>query len=538
MTNTRAIILNNLSFHIDNTPVNFTNINLSFDSLKYGIVGDNGVGKSTFLNVLLGNIIPDSGMLHTPKLMAVPQSHTFINKSATIAEALMVEHLLSAIRRIKCGGIDETDFEILADYWDIEQRVRDALRHFDLWPIDLNSSFHCLSAGQKTKVLLAKTRIFSADFLLFDEPTNNLDSDAREILYHYIENASQGIIVVSHDRKLLNICDVILEITTKGIEVYGGNYDFYHEQKQIKKSALAHDLQAQKAQLNKSKAIVQNRLEKHAQGEARGRKKIKQQIKAKGQYNKIEMNSKKGKSENSNRRIRQQADRKLTNIREMLQTTQMQLEKDKPFSISLANTAVSNNKCVLKIEALNFCYPMQTSLINNVNFDIIGASRVAIIGNNGSGKSTLIKLIRGILKPQQGSITMGVNEIVYLDQSVSLLAPEQSLVANYLRLNPSAKPFDAYAALAAFKFRNTAAEKIVSCLSGGEKMRAGLAISLMSIKPPQLIILDEPTNHLDLDAIEAVEEALNLYQGAMLVVSHDQQFLENIQITKQFYLSR
>src|SRR5690606_8046544 len=141
----------------------------------------------------------------------------------------------------------------------------------------LNQLFHQLSGGQKTKALLAKTLIFTADFFLFDEPTNNLDAQSRAILYRYIENSSKGVIIVSHDRKLLNKCDRIIEITTKGIDVYGGNYDFYKEQKELKRLAIEHDIQARTETLIHSKKAVQTRMERHQQNESRGRKeKIKQ----------------------------------------------------------------------------------------------------------------------------------------------------------------------------------------------------------------------------------------------------------------------
>jgi ATPase subunit of ABC transporter with duplicated ATPase domains len=161
---------------------------------------------------------------------------------------------------------------------------------------------------------------------------------------------------------------------------------------------------------------------------------------------------------------------------------------------------------------------------------MMGPERVAITGPNGCGKSTLIQLIRGLLIPCSGKIIVGVENIAYLDQTVSFLNHNHTLIENFLHLNREAKPFDAYSALASFKFRNKDAEKTVGDLSGGERMRAALAISLMASNAPQLIILDEPTNHLDLDTIEAIEEALRLYQGAILAVSHDDRFLENIGI--------
>ena len=467
----------------------------------------------------------------------MPQSHLPVDSKASISDILGVSPILQALERINNGSVDETDFDIVADHWDIEKRIQDALSTFNLWPIDLNQSFHQLSGGQKTKALLAKMLIFTADFFLFDEPTNNLDAQSRDILYQHIENTSKGVIIVSHDRKLLNKCHCIIEITTKGIDVYGGNYDFYKEQKELKRLAIEHEIQARTETLIHSKKAIQTRMERRQQNESRGRKEKIKQIKGKGSYNKIELKSKKGKSENTNRRIRLQATRKLNAVNQELSAARSQFEVQEQLDVVLAQTKVPNNKVVINIENLCFGYDQQNKLINNFNCHLSGPDRVAITGPNGCGKSTLIQLIRGLLIPNAGEITVGVKTIAYLDQAVSFLNPSLSIVENFLILNPDTQPFDAYSALASFKFRNKDAEKCVGQLSGGERMRAGLAVSLMSSPPPQLIILDEPTNHLDLDAIEAIENALKLYQGAILAVSHDETFLNNIAINQTIILN-
>ncbi len=539
MSKTPNIILNNLSFHLDNSLVNFTNVNLSFESLKYGIVGWNGAGKSTFLKLLSGELVPSAGtVLSSGQIASVPQNHQAIPLDASIAHVLGIEPILQALHRIRHGSIAAEDFQIAEQHWDLEEKLHTILADLNLSSIDLHGSFHQLSGGEKTKILLAKTRLTSVDFLLFDEPTNNLDSESRDIFYRYVDGLSIGVIIASHDRVLLNQCERILEITTKGINLYGGNYDFYHAQKQIKQKALEHNIQACTEKLMKSKQVVQTRFERHAQKQSQGRSKAHAQLKAKGQYNKIEIKSKKGRSENTNRRIRQQADRKLQRIKEELNHIRNQQEITKNLSINLSATAVPNNKEVISIESLNFHYADRPNLIADFNFILSGPQRMAIMGKNGCGKSTLIKLIRGLLKPCSGNIRIGVKYIAYLDQSVSFLDPNLSIVDNFMNANHDLSINDAYAALAAFKFRNKQAEKSVGMLSGGEKMRAGLAVSLMSKHPPQLLILDEPTNHLDIEAVEAIEQALMLYQGALLAVSHDARFLENIYIDRYIELVR
>ncbi|OGV27693.1 MAG: hypothetical protein A3F18_00885 [Legionellales bacterium RIFCSPHIGHO2_12_FULL_37_14] len=530
---TPHIITNNLSFHIDQTSVQFDNANLSFESAKYGIVGNNGCGKTTFLKLLTGELMPDNGaILRSGSLLYLPQSHESFDQQATVGDILSVSTILKALNNITNGSTDLNDFDLVANHWDIDERIHYAFVQFNLEQINLKQPFHQLSGGQKTKILLAKTMIFTTDFILLDEPTNNLDSASRKLFYQFVNTSKSGLIIVSHDRQLLNLCDKIIEISSQGFSVYGGNYDFYAHQKQIEKNALQQAIQSNKEKLLKAKHTVQTRMEHHQQNESHGRKEKKKQIQAKGRYNKIEINSKKGQSQSTNRRIRLQASKQLGQLDTALSNALEKVDRQEPFNIDLSTTNVPQGKTVLHLENIYFSYDHYHSLIENFSLHMIGPERVALIGPNGSGKSTLINLIRGLLQPQSGTINVGIKQVAYLDQTASFLNQRQSLVDNFLVHNPNATLFNAYSALAQFKFRNKDAEKLVGQLSGGEKMRGSLAISLMSSPAPQLVILDEPTNYLDLSAISAIEEALQYYQGAMILISHDQQFVKNIGITK------
>ena len=413
--------------------------------MKYGIVGKNGVGKTTLLRLLLQDLMPDSGTIQRfCNIIDLPQSHMLIDKQATIADALGISEILFALEQINTGCMDENNFAIVADHWDIEKRTQDALSTFNLYSINLNRLFHQLSGGQKTKVLLSKTLIFPDYFVIFDEPTNNLDAESRYRLYQYIANSSQGMIIVSHDRTLLNLCSQIIEITTKGIHQYGGNYDFYHEQKKIKSRAIQQAIQSRADILIKAKHNIQTRMERHQKNESRGYKVKAAQIKAKGSYDKIQLKSMQGRSEKTNRRIRLQSDRMLEQVNAELLSARALLEVDKNLNISLTKTKVPNNKTVINIENIFFSYDNQYDIIKDFNLHMSGSDRIAITGPNGCGKTTLIKLIRGILLPGSGEITIGVNSIAYLDQAVSFLKPSLSIIENFLNINPKANPFEAY----------------------------------------------------------------------------------------------
>lgn len=349
--NSPRLILNSVSYSLPNTPVRFSDINISFENGKYGITGQNGVGKTTFLRVLIGDVRPSSGSIQRlGNLINIPQDHALIETNALVSDALGVSHILRALKRINTGNIHESDFEIMTDFLDIEKRIQVTLTHFNLCPMDLSKPFHQLSGGQKTKILLAKTFILPVDFYLFDEPTNNLDRESRQILYHYIKDSPKAMIIVSHDRTLLNQCDKMIEVATKGIDVYGGNYDFYKQQKENKVQAIQQEIQARTEILLKAKKNVQTQMKRHQQNEAKGRKEKATQIKAKGSYDKIALKAQKGRSEKTNRRIRLQSDRKLALINEELLDARNQLEIDEKLDVCLEATKVPNNKSVISIK--------------------------------------------------------------------------------------------------------------------------------------------------------------------------------------------
>ncbi len=537
MSASPRIILNNLSFTHPQASVNFKDINLTFESGKYGVVGKNGIGKTTFLKLITGSLPAISGNILREAVIAEFVQNDYLQYSNTsIAKVLGVDNILQALLRIHEGEINEKDFETVNDQWRIELKIKTALKAFNLWPLSLNRSFDELSGGQKTKLLLAKVLIFKSDFMIFDEPTNNLDAETRKIFYDFIETQPKNIIVVSHDCSLLNHCNKIIEITQTGIHLYGGNYDFYKAQKHLKEQALEQAFQTKISQLSKSKVSIQKTMERHEKNAARGNKEKARQIKGIGSYNKIELKSKKGQSEQTNRRLRNQANRKLTSVNEQLDTAKKTIEMQKKLNVVLPKDSFVAQKKILELHEVCFCYEKNKPLIQNFSITVRGSERVALTGSNGSGKSTLVKLICGMLTAQNGKVNLNTDNIAYFDQSVSFLDASLSLLDNFIKLHPGTKQFAAYKALAAFNFRNKAAEKKIMHLSEGEKMRAGLAMTLLGDKLPELIILDEPTNHLDLTTIEVIEQAIAEYSGAVLAICHDKDFLQHIHIQREVAL--
>jgi ATPase subunit of ABC transporter with duplicated ATPase domains len=308
--------------------------------------------------------------------------------------------------------------------------------------------------------------------------------------------------------------------------LYGGNYQAYVEQKSIELAAKQQQLQDAEKAIAKAERSVQGSREKHEQRASKGQK-----LRDAGKIDKLTANAARGRSERSQHRLSLQKDKLLAEAESNLQTAKSQLEVLETIKVLLPSTEVPAGKMVLAIEDLHFAYEDQAKLISHFNLLVKGPERIAISGQNGAGKSTLVKLILGQLQPNSGVIDLKV-KTHYLDQQVGILNPELSVLDNFLLLNPESSTQDAYAKLARFLFRNHSALKLAKQLSGGERLRAGLACLLQSPNPPQLLILDEPTNHLDLSSISCIESALQCYQGALLIISHDSYFLQNVNIEK------
>ena len=220
---------------------------------------------------------------------------------------------------------------------------------------------------------------------------------------------------------------------------------------------------------------------------------------------------------------------------EAVNTARARLEVLQPFVVRILPSGLSAGRGVLSVHELCAGYDGDAPILRGMSFEMRGPERVALAGPNGSGKSTLLATITGALPPLSGSVDIQVPAVL-LDQEVSLLDGASTILENFQRINLETDENACRAALARFRFRADAALQIVSTLSGGERLRAGLACVLGGGSPPQLLILDEPTNHMDIASLETVEAGLNAYDGALLIVSHDETFLARIGITRRIDL--
>ncbi|MGQ3889821.1 ABC-F family ATP-binding cassette domain-containing protein [Legionella sp. CNM-1927-20] len=527
-----SIIARHLSYAFITTDSPIKDLSLSLVQKRYGIVGDNGVGKTTLLKILAKLLEPQQGCLEIQGTIEYcPQINTHYDKS-TVADLLGINKKLKALQRIAEGYFFEDDYDLIGDDWDIETRARQLLIDLDLKTISFNRALTSLSGGQKTKCWLARAMLSQADFILLDEPTNNLDTDTKNYLFTWLQKTKQGILIASHDRQLLNYVDEIIELTSIGAKHFGGNYSLYQEQKLIEQQATLQQFAAAKKQLKNTTNTIQETREKHEQRRKQGRA-----LRKAGKIDKLTANAKQGRSEKTQSKNKIQAALSLQKVKDKIQAIKSNIEIKEKITANLDSDKLPVNKIIINIEELTFGFNEQVPLFINFNLTLLGNDRIAFTGKNGAGKSTLIQLILGHLKPQQGRIYRGFSAACYLDQNLNYLDENLTLIENLCLRDPTLSLQEAYARLAAFNFRNKLAMKRACELSGGEYMRASLAISLAVEKQPQLLILDEPTNHLDIRSIEAIEDMLCVYQGALVIVSHDKTFLSNIGITKYIHLS-
>lgn len=522
-----SIVCSNLSFSTPDGRQLFSGIDLAFGPGRTGLIGRNGVGKSTLLHLIGGRLKPQTGSATVNGTIAVFDQTVQVDPAATVADLFGARTQLALIRAASAG---EATVDELADIdWTLEPRMEAALARMGLNAMP-QTPLHTLSGGQRTRAGLAPLLFSDADFLLLDEPTNNLDRDGRKALCEMLAGWRKGALVVSHDRELLGLMDEIVELTPLGATRYGGNWSHYQERKALELAAARHDLEVAENKSAEIARATQLASERKARKDSGGRRKA-----AKGDMPRILLGGMKERAENSGGAGARLADARQAEACEAVSAARERIEVLQKLSVSLPSTGLAAGKTVLRLDRISAGYEADRPVLRDVSLTVTGPERIAITGPNGSGKTTLLEVIAGRLAPFCGTVKVAA-DMAMLDQRASLLDPNLSVRDNFRKLNPGSTENARRSALARFRFRAEAALQQVAELSGGELLRAALACVLGGDRPPPLLILDEPTNHLDLDSIAAIEAGLQAYDGALLVVSHDEAFLEALAIPRRIEL--
>ncbi|WP_428659340.1 ABC-F family ATP-binding cassette domain-containing protein [Runella sp.] len=519
----------NLSYIHPNKDLLFENINLTITGLqKIALIGNNGIGKSTLLKIMAGVLQPSNGFIITDSTpYYVPQLFGQFN-DLTIAQALRIEDKLRALKAILDGNVTEDNLVLLNDDWNIEERCHEALTYWKPGEFDLNRKMATLSGGQKTKVFLAGISIHQPKIILLDEPGNHLDTLGRQILYDFILSTSATLVLVSHDRALLNMLDSLYELSKNGITVYGGNYDFYAEQKQIESNALNQDLRSKEKALRKAKEIERETVERQQKLDARGKKK-----QEKAGLPTISMKTFKNNAEKSTARTKDVHAEKVGAISQQLSQLRKELPDADKIKFGFDNSSLHKGKVLVEAKNINFGYQQRLLWKQSLDLLITSGERIGVKGFNGSGKTTLLKLILGEIEPQSGTIQRADRKAVYIDQDYSLINNALTVYEQAQQFNSANLPeHEIKIRLNRFLFTKGYWDKSCNGLSGGEKMRLMLCCLTISNQSPDVIILDEPTNNLDIQNIEILTAAINEYKGTLIVVSHDSYFLEQINIER------
>lgn len=516
-----------LSWHTPNNEPLFTDLNLALGPHRTGLVGRNGTGKTTLLRLIYGELSPAAGTINTPPSVGFLRQNPEQLEDGTIADLFGVTEQLAILARVERG--EATADEIANADWTLAARLERALRRLGLEQRP-EAPLATLSGGQRTRASLAALVFAEPEVLLLDEPTNHLDRAGRRHVIDTLREWRGCVVVASHDRTLLDGMDAIVELTSLGARTYGGNYRAYRAAKDAELASAESELTRAERALSDAHAKAQIAAERKSRTDRYGK-----QLRASGSQSKLAADAAKERSEGSGSSAARLRNRQAKEAEGALQTARAAVEVLEPLVMDIPASGLAAGRDVLRVERLWFRYQNDTPVLEDVSFSIRGPERVAIEGANGAGKSTLLACIQGALTPQAGTVCVHVPAAL-IDQDLSLLDPAETVRDAFARIDPDASENDRRAALARFVFRGEDAHRPIRSLSGGERMRAGLACTLGHSHPRQLLLLDEPSNHLDIEAVETLEAALKGYDGAILVVSHDQAFLDRIGVERRIAL--
>ncbi|MEV6662123.1 ABC-F family ATP-binding cassette domain-containing protein [Streptomyces nigra] len=505
----------------DGSPV-FEGLDVAFGPGRTGLVGVNGSGKSTLLKLIAGELTPADGVVRVAgEIGYLPQNVT-LDTALRVDQALGIAGKRAALHAIEAGDVAEEHFETVGDDWDVEERALATLGELGLGHVELDRTIGEVSGGESVLLRLAALLLRRPDVLLLDEPTNNLDLYARRRLYAAVESWPGVMVVVSHDRELLDLVDQIADLRYGEISWYGGNYSAYEVALATEQEAAERMVRVAEADLRKQKRELID-----AQVKLARRKRYGQKMWDQKREPKIVMGARKRAAQESAGKHRIMHEERLAEAKERLGDAVDAVRDDDEIRVDLPYTAVPPGRSVLALRELEVSYGARVP----GGLDVHGPERIALVGRNGAGKTTLLRTIAGELAPVAGEVTAHV-PLRFLPQRLDVLDDTVSVVDNVARFAPGAGNNRIRAQLARFLFRGARADQLAETLSGGERFRAALAALMLAEPAPQLLMLDEPTNNLDMASVRQLTSALESYEGALIVASHDLPFLESIGITR------
>ncbi|KAJ1682993.1 hypothetical protein LUZ63_021773 [Rhynchospora breviuscula] len=517
----------------DGTPA-VTGLDLGLGPGRHGLVGDNGSGKSTLLRLLAGELVAERGSVTVDGRLGYVAQAPLPDAGGTVGDALGVGPALRALAAIEAGSVEVADFDAVGEDWDVAERAEAALGRLGLHRLEPGRPLAEVSGGELSLLRLAGVLLHRPDVLLLDEPSNDLDGAGRERLTDLVRGWPGLLLLASHDRVLLEEVDDVGELRrdrhgATSLRWYGGGWSAYvaaveAEQDAARQAATtaAADLRRERRDLVRARTALAGRARTAAKAEREKR------------VPKIVAHGRRMQAQESAGRYRGLHEDRVEAARERADAAEERVREDAVVELDLPATRVPERREVARLEALVPAYGDAAPL----DLVLRGPERVALSGPNGIGKTSVLRALTGELPPRSGTARVHVPWRM-LDQTRSgVLDPALSVAANARLAAPGTEEERLRGSLARFGFRGRAAERTAAVLSGGERLRATLACLLLGEPAPQLLLLDEPTNDLDVSGVRRLVEALASYEGALLVVSHDEAFLADLDLHRRVEVRR
>lgn len=530
-----SIVIKSLAYIHSDRETLFQHISFSIaKGQKAVLVGNNGTGKSTLLQLIAGHLQPSAGDVSlAEKPYYVPQ-HLGQYDTYTVAQAIGIAQKLDAYEAILRGDASEENFALLNDDWTIEERVQNAFAYWHLQHLSLRQPMHLLSGGEKTKVFLAGILIHEPEIILLDEPSNHLDAQSRKLLYEFISKSKDTLLLISHDRTLLKLLNLTLELSKNGVEAFGGNYDFYKTQKEGKLEALETQLDEKEKTLKQAQQRARELAEQRQRQEVRGKASgLKQNLP------KIVAGNLKSKAEVSTAKAKEVQQEKMNEIGDSLRQIRTQIQEQQVLKIDVRKSDLHKGKILVEAKEINYKYEADILWQSALSFQLRSGDRIRIEGNNGTGKTTLLKLITGMLTPTQGNIYRAEFKYLYIDQHYSVIDNKLTVFEQTQQFNERHLPEHELKMLLHYhQFPREVWDRKCAGLSGGEKMKLLLCCLSIGNNTPDMLMLDEPTNNLDIFSQEVLIQAIKDFNGTILIIAHDQHFITEIDIEQRLVLKR